>query len=168
MKNALAFTVVASIAVASGAVATASADLIMLMADLAGANERPNPVNSPGTGSAMLMIDTVTGNWDLTGNYQGLLSAAVAAHIHGFADVNNNAPVLVGLNFTQATGGTLTGNGVFTMSQVTSFTQGLGYVNVHTSGFPGGEIRGQLMMVPGPSSAMMLGLGGLACARRRR
>ena len=37
------------------------------------------------------------------------------------------------------------------------------YVNVHTVAFPGGEIRGQLEVVPEPSSFLLL-LGGLSAA----
>jgi len=48
---------------------------------------------------------------------------------------------------------------------------GESYWNVHSSSFTGGEIRGFLVAVPEPSSAVLLGIGGWALAwvvRRRK
>lgn len=44
------------------------------------------------------------------------------------------------------------------------------YVNVHSNLYPGGEIRGQLIVVPEPATvaAVAMGLGLLAARRRRR
>jgi hypothetical protein len=48
---------------------------------------------------------------------------------------------------------------------------GRGYFNIHTSAFPGGEIRADLHLVPEPDTWMMM-LGGFVAAglaiRRRR
>jgi uncharacterized protein (UPF0276 family) len=43
------------------------------------------------------------------------------------------------------------------------------YVNIHSGNFPGGEIRGQLLLVPEPSPVALVGLGLalLAVGRRR-
>ena len=45
-----------------------------------------------------------------------------------------------------------------------------GYFNVHTSLYPGGEIRGQIMPdpVPEPATLVALGLGAAALMRRRK
>ena len=45
---------------------------------------------------------------------------------------------------------------------------GRSYLNIHTSAFPGGEIRG--FLIPEPASLALFGLGfaGLAAARRRQ
>ena len=68
-------------------------------------------------------------------------------------------------------------NGIFAIDalQISSLEDGLFYTNLHTSLFPGGEIRGQLMETPvtaTPEASSMLllaaGLGiGLAVAARK-
>lgn len=52
--------------------------------------------------------------------------------------------------------------------QLTALLSGGLYLNVHTTAFPGGEIRGQI--VPEPSAVVLAGLAlvGLMAARRRR
>jgi hypothetical protein len=63
-----------------------------------------------------------------------------------------------------------TSNGVFTISaiQAGELLGGLWYWNVHSQFAPGGEIRGNISIVPVPGTALplMLGLGGLATRRR--
>ena len=45
---------------------------------------------------------------------------------------------------------------------------GKAYWNIHTQTFGGGEIRGFLVPVPEPSSALILGAGAMFVMRRRR
>jgi hypothetical protein len=64
-------------------------------------------------------------------------------------------------------------NGNTAASAETAFLAGLNggqtYGNVHSSNFPGGEIRGQLAAVPEPATTFLIGglLAGLALLRRR-
>ena len=65
--------------------------------------------------------------------------------------------------FITAHGGTVPSAEAFFIN---SLNTGTAYVNIHSSAFPGGEIRG--FLVPTPGTAMIVGLGGLLAARRRR
>jgi len=137
---------------------------------LDGLQETP-PNASPGLGDALLTLDDVTGNVTLTGSYSGLLSSVTAAHIHGLAPPGTPAGIILPLTTTFGTTGTLSGAGIFTPAQITGLESGLMYVNVHSNLFSGGEIRGQLGLIPEPATMVLLGLGGfgvLAFAWRRR
>ena len=57
----------------------------------------------------------------------------------------------------------------FTAPQMADLINGLYYVNIHSTFRPGGEIRGQILLVPEPSTAALVGLGiGLLAVVRRR
>ena len=53
---------------------------------------------------------------------------------------------------------------------ITWLETGQTYVNIHDAVFPGGEIRGQLQMVPEPASLAMgvLAAGGMVWVIRRQ
>lgn len=117
---------------------------VLWEAVLSGSAERPNPVNTPGTGH---------GNFWLVGNeltysvsYSGLSSTAVASHLHGPADYEAAAGVLQHLEAEGPLGvaGTFQGMLTLTLSQLAAVVDELTYVNVHTATNPGGEVRGQV------------------------
>ena len=88
-------------------------------------------------------------------------------HFHGPAFPNQNAGVQVA---TGVAGPPVVGNAVIIAAQETDLLNQLWYLNLHTSAFPGGEIRGQVIPIPEPSGLMLLGggLALLAALRRRR
>ncbi|MGZ8939829.1 MAG: CHRD domain-containing protein, partial [Limisphaerales bacterium] len=121
---------------------------MLWMADLNGANERPNPVETPGRGSAIFMLVGNKLTFDL--EYSDLKTNVSGAHIHGATNVNFSAPVMV--DFSQFNGGafgsngTLSGTATLTPAQIAALVDGLTYVNIHTPApfHPSGEIRGQI------------------------
>ncbi|GJM19851.1 MAG: CHRD domain-containing protein [Phycisphaeraceae bacterium] len=144
------------------------AEIVAFEAYLDGLQE-VGPNASPGTGYATGTLDTVTFEVNLSGTFQDLIGTTTVSHIHGLAPVGVNAGVILGLTIDGGvTDGSFTGAGTLTAAQAQGLLDGLTYINVHTTTFAGGEIRGQIFVVPAPAGAALLGLGGLVLARRRR
>ena len=74
-------------------VSAAHADVINLFANLSGANERPTPVPSPGTGLAHVTLNTTAQTIEINVTFSGLTSPDNAAHIHCCAPLGTNAGV---------------------------------------------------------------------------
>jgi hypothetical protein len=109
---------------------------------LNGAAEVP-PAATPATGSAGVSIDTNANTLTFHLTYSGLTTAETAAHIHGFAPPGMNAPVI----FPLPAGTTKDGTWNYTEPQEANILAGLTYMNVHSTMFPGGEIRGWIQPV---------------------
>lgn len=128
---------------------------------LNGDNERPNAVASSGGGTALFLLagDQLT----IQVNYQGLSGPATLAHIHGPADSDNAAGVMVDLaplnGGAFGVSGTLAGTVTLTPDQLVALASGLTYVNVHTDAHKPGEIRGQILpsVTAKPFSVVMRG-----------
>lgn len=120
---------------------------VLMQAALNGANERPDPIASAGTATGLFLL---TGD-QLTFNvsYSGLSGPAINAHIHGPADAENSAGVLINLapfnGGAFGAAGTLAGTVTLTPAQLVAVASGLTYVNIHTDAHRGGEIRGQIL-----------------------
>lgn len=115
---------------------------IQLSASLKAANEVP-PTASPGLGSAsMHIVDNVL---SYSVNFTNLLSPATAGHIHAPGTPSQNAGVIIPFSVPAATAATFSGTATLTSQQLFYLMSGLGYVNIHTTNYPGGEIRGQLV-----------------------
>ncbi len=130
---------------------TASASAQIVTYDFCMSSLEEVPTNaSNGTAVVTVTIDTAAMTYDVNGTFQGLLGNATAAHIHGPAPIGSNAGVMVGLSpTTGATSGTITGSGALNAAQMNNILTGMSYLNLHSSMFGGGEIRGQLDNVVG-------------------
>ncbi len=145
---------------------------------LEGAQEVP-PRVTPASGQA---TGTLTGDFGLnnfvfsyTITYADLLAPAVAGHIHN-APFGVNGGIVHFLdespfNFVGTTAGTIIGEWRFndsprplTETLAKALIDGDTYFNIHTSVFPGGEIRGQIFRTPEPSSLGFLALIGVGLA----
>jgi uncharacterized repeat protein (TIGR01451 family) len=111
---------------------------LLFVANLTGAQETP-PNNSTAVGRASLLLspDEKTARVSLV--FSGLSSAQTDAHIHGPATLGVSAPPVFPLPLGQLSDFSIT----LTPSQVQDLKNGLFYINVHSSNFPTGEIRGQ-------------------------
>ena len=112
-------------------------------ANLTGAAEVPAN-GSGGSGTAVVVLNDAQTQFTYSVTYTGLSAGVTASHIHK-APIGVNGSVIFG--FAPPLGTTSGAfNGVVnpTAAQVADLFAGLYYVNIHTTAFPGGEIRGQL------------------------
>lgn len=111
-------------------------------ATLSGSQEVP-AADTTATGRAEVQFNENTNKitWKVT--YTGLSSAGTAGHIHGPAAAGANAGVVIPFG-ADVTAQPVTGEAVITPAQYGDLAAGLWYVNIHSTKFPGGEIRGQL------------------------
>ena len=152
-----------------------------------------------GTGSASLLFDDVTNVLSWVISYSLNTGPSTVAHFHGrrlsaqTAGPGISSPTqlnIPGIPTTAA--GTVSGTfdfdvdaflglpseqpgqpGALTRAErIDDLLAGLWYINIHTSVFPSGEIRGQILRVPEPGTLVLFGIGSLGlvgfAVRRRR
>ncbi|MGB7202850.1 MAG: CHRD domain-containing protein [Pyrinomonadaceae bacterium] len=110
---------------------------------LSSAQEVPTNA-SAATGYARIVVNESTLTINYTIVFNGLQGAQSGAHIHAPAAIGANTGVAIGFPNVGGTSGTITGSTAITATQISQIRAHLGYVNVHSATFPGGEIRGQL------------------------
>ena len=142
---------------------------------LSGPNEVPVN-NSPGVGKALVTIDAVANTMRVQATFSGLVAGVTASHIHaptavagtGTAGVATTTPTFTGFP-SGVTSGTydrtfdmllassynpsyVTANGGTPASAWTALrtaiSAGKSYLNIHSTSFPAGEIRGFLNACP--------------------
>jgi CHRD domain-containing protein/PEP-CTERM motif-containing protein len=193
---------VGSAMLAAGLMTTvpAQATLIAASAHLTGPSESP-PNASPGVGDAMVILDTSTHLLSVNlVSFSGLLAGTMAAHIHccvappGTAGVATQVPTFAGFplgvtsgtyaeSFDTLAAGTYNPAFITASGGTPAFAEaalaaglaaGQAYLNIHTTQFPNGEIRGFLIASPTPApepgalGLFSVGLVGLMAAARRR
>lgn len=170
------------------------ASIITYETNLSGSLESPS-TGSPGTGSAEVIIDTVAQTMEVMETFSGLESTTTASHIHccttapgsGNAGVATTVPSFPGFPLGVTSG---TFDNTFDLTSASTYNPAFvtaegsvasaeaallaalaaeeTYVNIHTSLFPAGEIRGYLVATPEPATGVLTigGLLGLGLLRR--
>ncbi|HXI69863.1 MAG TPA: CHRD domain-containing protein [Verrucomicrobiae bacterium] len=152
-----------------------------------------SPANaSPGTGTASVIYNDTAHTLFIDMVFSGLLGTTTASHIHAAtaspgtltAGVATTTPTFAGFPlgvtsgsysvtldmtlassynpaYVSANGGT---PATAEVALASAMAAGKSYLNIHTSVFGGGEIRGFLTPVPEPTTLALVGLGGLGMA----
>ena len=146
---------------------SANAAIINLAASIDGAQANAGEgTGSSGTGLAIVTLDDSLNLFSWNVSWSGLSGEVTLAHFHGPALPNQNAGVQVGIATTNPSIGSAT----ISSGQAADLLAGLWYINIHSTVSPGGEIRGQVQVVPIPAAAWLFGsaLIGLAGIKRKK
>jgi hypothetical protein len=172
-------------------VATAVSGATVYTATLDESQEVP-PTGSAATGTGMATLDDTQTMLMVSLSWTGLTGPAGAAHIHCCPGPGANATVAIDFvpaGFPNTDSGTFNhtfdltdaasyGGGFLSMfsdvdaarmAVVSGLNSNLAYFNIHTDAHPGGEIRGDIQVVPEPATILLMGagLGAIVLIRRR-
>ncbi len=188
------FTLLACAVMVASLASVAAAHTSVYTTSLSGPAEFPTN-SSPGIGFSRLTVDLDLLTYRVEASFSGLLGSVQAAHIHGpipdppadpVAGVATPLPSFPGFpsgmlgaydqtfSLANASGynpGFIAANGGTVSGAMTAFLDGLNagkmYLNLHTTQFGGGEIRGFYQLVPEPSASSLVAMASLAFIRLR-
>jgi len=133
-------------------------------ANLTGSEEVPATASTAtGIGTIVLFGGGTNNVIKVDESWSGLAGTATASYIHGPAGVGGTGPILFTLTgVPSATSGAIPEQ-FFSINhtQIGYLQSGLLYMDIYDSSFASGEIRGQLTVVPEPSTLALLGLSGM-------
>ena len=133
---ALAFFAISCLGLHAQSTETYKARLTAVAAD---ARTRPSLAGS-GTATATLAGTKLS----ITGSFEGLLSPATMAQLHGAVAAGVRGPVIGDLTIAKAASGSLSGSFDLTPQQIESFHKGGLYIEIHSEKAPDGVIWGWL------------------------
>lgn len=116
-----------------------SSDIVTYKATLSGMNEVPANA-STASGTSTLTYNKSTKMFSIETSYSGLKPSM--GHIHKAIKGTNGAVIFP---FTDVSVSPIKLESSLTAAQLLALEKDSMYVNLHTTAFPGGEIRGQLM-----------------------
>ena len=185
------FINLASVAAVTLAASAAQGAIVQYSASLNGPSESP-PNQSPATGNATFDFDTDTHLLTISVNFSGLVGTTTVAHIHANTAVSGTGTAGVASGLTSWITGLQSGSYTSTINMLSSATYGSSYLatnggtaasaetallsamsigkaylNLHSTTYPGGEIRGFIYQVPAPGMLSLVGMCGLLTRRRR-
>ena len=123
---------------------TPDADEILEATSLPMKGTQSVPTNtSTGTGIINAKFNKSTGILDYTVTWNALTGPVVGMHFHKAAR-GSNGPVVKNIQSSGSATGSVTQSWTVPDSLQTTLEQGGLYVNIHTVGYPDGEVRGQV------------------------
>jgi hypothetical protein len=189
MKNVMNLVSVAAVTFAASA---SQGAIVQYSASLDGYSESP-PNSSYGYGDATFDYDTITHTLAMSVYFYDLAGTTTVAHIHANTAVSGTGTAGVASGLAGFPTGVKTGsyfttiyllsassynssylaaNGGTAASAETallaSMSNGKAYLNLHSTSYPGGEIRGFIYLVPAPGMISLIGMCGVLTGRRRR
>lgn len=145
---------------------SATADIFNFEGDITSSQEVPSDTGSSASGFLTATYDDATGQLDWNINFTGVTATAI--HFHN-EDIGVNGPVVVNIGNISGLGSPNIGSTTLTTELGDDLVSGRFYVNIHSSAFPAGEIRGQVLLaVPEPSGLLVCCVAGLVLVTNRR